>query len=106
MPIGRVKTNRAMSDRGRYPEEAGGEEDNDKRDDTPSEEDDEASLTAVGSFAGSTIPMAQQQTYINLNILEDAPMLESFRNSPAGSFTSGMEVDMVSIITCESNSHC
>ena len=89
MPIGRPKSFKALSDRGRYPEEAVNNDDGAQREDSPSEDDDIQSATAVGSYTGSTAPLAPSTA------IDDTPMSEFARNSPASSYM-GMDVDMVS----------
>ncbi|KZS95909.1 hypothetical protein SISNIDRAFT_483326 [Sistotremastrum niveocremeum HHB9708] len=76
LPIGQPRTPRAMSDRGRYPEEAGGEEQNE--DDNVSEDDDVDSNVATGP---ATVIAPDDQT-----MSEPA----SFRDSPNGTF---MDID-------------
>jgi hypothetical protein len=75
--IGKSKASRPLSERGRYPEEA--DNDDGEREESPNSDDDDlTNTTATTPFHHPPHPAP-----INLNLLEDAPMLESFRNSPS-----------------------
>jgi hypothetical protein len=91
LPIGQPKSSRSASNRGRYPEEAIDDYD-DQREDSPSEDDEVVSNTAVGSITSANVLIAASSSGV---MLDDAPMPEGFRDSPSGSIN-GMDVDMVS----------
>src|ERR1700742_1076520 len=90
MPIGRPKSSRSLSNRGRYPEEAIDDTEF-QREDSPSEDDEAISLTAVGSLPSVTAAMVASSS---ATTLDDTPMPEAFRDSPSGSIY-GMDVEMV-----------
>lgn len=93
LPIRRPKSSRTASDRGRYPEEALVDNDDD-RESSPSEDEEEYSTTAVGSMTSVSVPIVQTPGAT----FDEMSMSEMFRNSPSGS-VNGMDVDMVRVVS-------
>lgn len=88
------RTPRVAADRGRYPEEAG-QEDEPQREDTPSDDEDEADDTPFAFSAGCSQPISIQKPHTPGGSLNgDDPYMSISESSSFG--TVAMDVDLVS----------